>query len=184
MCCRGYDYRANFNMVKPQLYRGSACGGLTFPGCLGCGPGARSFWAKSIGRGAPFLGGFDRLPQNAAGRSGDRPVPPAWKEDLHRGFGRLARPVHEMEAASWFLRPRSLPPGLAPNRRLPGDTFSLTPNEWRKYNPFHDVKEKTPSPPRLYLFKSNRFLRPHSPPLVDALVGGPDRQLLLGGHEK
>jgi len=33
------------------------------------------------------------------------------------GLERLARQVHEMEAASWFLPGRSLPPGLAPARR-------------------------------------------------------------------
>ena len=50
-----------------------------------------------------------------------------WKEDLHRGFERLARPVHEMEAASWFLRRRSLPPGLAPDRRTPPSGPPLKP---------------------------------------------------------
>ena len=107
---------------------------MTFLGCLGCGPGARSFCAKSIGRAGPLPGGFDRLPKDAAGpvpcwcragRSGDRtsassaepPVAPTRREHLHRGFGWLARPVQDAEGASWFLRRRSLPPGLAPGRR-------------------------------------------------------------------
>jgi len=42
----------------------------TLWGCLGRGPGARSPCAKSIGRAGPFPGGFDRLPQDSAGRSG------------------------------------------------------------------------------------------------------------------
>ena len=41
--------------------------GLTTPGYLGCGPGAKSFRAKSIGRVGPHPGGSDRLPQDAAG---------------------------------------------------------------------------------------------------------------------
>ena len=90
---------------------------MTIPGCLGCGPGARTFWAKSIGRAGPLPGGFGRLPQDAAGRSGDRLVAPTRRKPLHRRFKRLARLVHEMEAASWFLHRRSLPPGLAPDRR-------------------------------------------------------------------
>jgi hypothetical protein len=87
-----------------------------FPKCLGCAPGARTFCAKSIGRAGPLPGGFDRLPQNAAGRSGKPPDAPTRREPLHRRFKRLARLVHEMKAASWFLRRRSLPPGL-PNHR-------------------------------------------------------------------
>ena len=43
---------------------------MTFPGCWGCGPGARTFCAKSIGRAGPLPGGFDRLPQDTAGRAG------------------------------------------------------------------------------------------------------------------
>jgi len=35
------------------------------------------------------------------------------------GVERLARPVHEIKNASWFLRRRSLPPGLAPDQRPP-----------------------------------------------------------------
>jgi hypothetical protein len=99
--------------VRPFLNR---CG--AFPGCLSCGPGARTFWAKSIGRAGPLLVGFDRLPQDAAGRSDDQPVAPARKEPLYRRFKRLARLVHEMEATSWFLPRRSLPPGLAPGTRV------------------------------------------------------------------
>ena len=62
-------------MVNPRLRRGSAYGGLIFPGGFGYGPGARSFWAKSIGRVGPLPGGFDRLPQDAAGRPGARRLP-------------------------------------------------------------------------------------------------------------
>jgi len=65
-----------------------------------CGPGARSFFAKSIGRADPLLGGFDWVPQDAAGRSDDRPVAPTQGEHLDWGFGWLARLGHEMEAAS------------------------------------------------------------------------------------
>ena len=44
---------------------------------------------------------------------------PCGREPFHRRFKRLARQVHEMEAASWFLGRSSLPPGLAPDRRPP-----------------------------------------------------------------
>ena len=91
----------------------------TFQGCLCCGPGARTFCAKSIGRAGPIPGGFDRLPQDAAGRSKDRPLVPTRRVPLHRRFKRLARLIHEMEAASWFLHRRSLPLGLAPDRKPP-----------------------------------------------------------------
>jgi hypothetical protein len=109
---------------------------LTFPECLSCGPGARTFWAKSIGRAGPLPGGFDRFPQGAAGRSDDRPVAPTRREHLHKKFERLARPVHEMEAASWFLPRRSLPPGLAPDRKPP---FGVAPNSIRfeRFTVFH-----------------------------------------------
>jgi len=59
--------------------------GLTIPGYFGFGTGARSFWVKSIGRAGPLPGGFDRLPQNAAGRLGDRPVAPTRREPFPWG---------------------------------------------------------------------------------------------------
>ncbi len=81
------------------------------PECFACGPGARTSRAKSIGGAGPLLTGFYRLPQDAAGRSADQPVAPTRREPFHRRFKRFARLVHEMEAASWFLPGRSLPPG-------------------------------------------------------------------------
>jgi len=56
------------------------------------------------------LGRADR----ATGRS---PLPA--ENTFHQGFGWLARLIHEMEAASWFLPRRSLPPGLATSRNPP-----------------------------------------------------------------
>jgi len=60
-------YKSRPSLVKPPAVSGVPCGGLTFPGCLGCGQGARTFWAKSIGWAGPLLGGLDTLPPKVAG---------------------------------------------------------------------------------------------------------------------
>jgi hypothetical protein len=98
---------------------------LTFPGCLGCGPGARGWGSKSIGRVIPVPRCWDRLPVQEAARSGDRPVAPtSTRPSAVRGEP-LADPSHGKEDASWFLKPRPLPPGLAPNRRPPLERRSI-----------------------------------------------------------
>jgi len=110
-----------YHSDKPPALPGTAGGPIELDssGMLGCGPGARTFWAKSIGRAGPFLAVIGRVPQNGAGNRATGRSPLPGENPFHGGFGRLARPVHEMEAASWFLPRRSLPPGLAPNRRPP-----------------------------------------------------------------
>jgi hypothetical protein len=50
------------------------------------------------------------------GRNGRPAGRPYNGKTISLGKEGFARPVHEMEAASWFLPRRSLPPGLAPNR--------------------------------------------------------------------
>jgi hypothetical protein len=68
-----------------------ADGGLTFPGCFACGPGARSFWAKSIGPPISdfelWISGFGAFVFQSAFRNLQSAIP-------------MARLVHEMEAAS------------------------------------------------------------------------------------
>src|SRR5512136_2134616 len=87
---------------------------LTFPGFPGCGPGARAWGSKSIGRVIPVPGGWAGLPVQQAARSGDRPAASARTRPFRVWKERLADPAHGMEDASWFLNPRPLPPGLAP----------------------------------------------------------------------
>jgi hypothetical protein len=65
---------------------------LTFPGCLGRGPGSRALAAESIGRVSPFPGGSDRLPQDEAGRSGRPPVAPTRSQN-RRGNPRPVGPT-------------------------------------------------------------------------------------------
>jgi hypothetical protein len=62
----GKNFAHNCPWVNPRLCRGDYSS-LTIPGGFGCGPGARSFWVKSIGRAGPPPGGIDRPPQEAAG---------------------------------------------------------------------------------------------------------------------
>jgi len=48
----------------------------------------------------------------------------------------VARPAHEMEAASWFLHRRSLPPGLASDRRPPFGTAPIA-IRFKRFIVFH-----------------------------------------------
>jgi len=61
---------------------------------------------------------FDfRRMRRAVRATGRSPLPR--ENTFNRRFGRLARLVYEIEAASCFLPKRSLPPGLATSRSPP-----------------------------------------------------------------
>ena len=74
--------------------------------------------SKSIGRVVPVPGCWDWFPVQEAGRSGDhhalRVIAPTRTQPSRGLQERMARPIHEMEDASWFLNPRALHPGRAP----------------------------------------------------------------------
>jgi len=65
---------------------------LTIPESFGLGPGARSFWAKSIGRAGPPPEGIAQPPQDAAGWTGDRPVAPTRREPFSWGIWMVGPP--------------------------------------------------------------------------------------------
>jgi hypothetical protein len=54
---QGSKEYSNFILVNARLWQGLARGGLTFPGCLSCGPEARVWGSKSIGWAIPIPGG-------------------------------------------------------------------------------------------------------------------------------
>ncbi len=97
----------------PLLQRGgNVCGGLTFLGSLGCSLGSR-LWRDSGQKAWPFPFRISNCGFRILGFSFPIRIP----QSTFRNSG--ARPVHEMETALWFLRPRLLPPGLARDGRPP-----------------------------------------------------------------
>jgi hypothetical protein len=86
---------------------------------LGSWPGAKGVARRKHRRVNPFPGGSDRLPQEGAGRSGDRRASLSGEEAVTGIRDRLARPVQGIEVASWLLRATPLTPGLAAEGRPP-----------------------------------------------------------------
>ena len=103
---------------------------------LGLWPGGKELLCKkhrpgwpSSWRLRPAPAGWGGLNGRPAGRSYNGII-------LSLGKERLARPAHKIQAASWFLHRRSLPPGLAPGGRPP---FGVVPISIRfeRFTVFH-----------------------------------------------
>ena len=127
------------------------------------GPGARGWGSRSIGRAIPVPGGWDRLPVQKADRSGDRPVVPTRTKPSTELRERSADPAHEREDALWFLNPRPLRPGLAPEQTPSFERFSAP---GIKIPLFQEVPGCEPRPPA---FLPSVWAWPGSP-------GSPDRR--------
>jgi hypothetical protein len=66
----------------------------------------------------------------------------------------IARPGHEIKNASWFLRRRSLPPGLAPGRRPPlGEAYISIRFEWVTFFKPSALLEVMPPNPHIIMQK-------------------------------
>jgi hypothetical protein len=84
---------------------------LTFPGSLGCGPGARGWGSKSIGRVIPVPRCGDRLPVQEAAPSGDRPVAPTRIRASAVQGGTVGRPVPWKGGRLMVFEAQALAPG-------------------------------------------------------------------------